>query len=601
VVPGHRHREAAGKYSTSMKRRLLRILRNPLVVVPPIILILALGWQQYTYAGRDFSLPDPTLNMLTDSNFSSFGANGLPTGWQSAKSGVLQASTKQTDGYAGGRSLQLGVSDYQNGDVAWATPKITVEDGETYLFKSYYQAGAPFALLLRLYFSDGSSTTELVQTYPATGSSWTTVSHAFRATADLRAVQMVFRLYHNGSLTLNEPYFEPQQQVYIAPTPTGNNTLPNNGQLITTGTYDAPDYWSTYQAGSNTDAFSYVQDPGGAYVQTTVSNYKNGQAKWQYIPQPVTPGQYYSLGLAYRSNTSVPVVAEYVLQNGTRHDQTVVTLPPADTWTTVTAQFEVPPQAVNMFVSVPLQHDGTVATRNYALIDITKPGPAEWQQPLVSITFDNGLQGQYDNAWPVLHAYGYDATFYVNPPTIETGGFMTAAELDTMANSGNEIGAHGYNNADLTAINTSALDYQLHEGRDYLRQAGFTVNDASTPYGHSDSQVQYYARHYYTTLRGTESGVNTRQNLDPYNLKVFYITRNTKLAALTSALQTTKAENGWLILVYHQVGSAASDTPTDTDQTTITATTFREQIDQLRTSGIQVMPIANAYKTLMDP
>jgi peptidoglycan/xylan/chitin deacetylase (PgdA/CDA1 family) len=581
----------------STKHKLLHLLRNPLVIVPPLVLILAIGWQQYTYAGRDFSLPDPALNLLTNSDFSAFAANGLPAGWQLAKSGTLQYTADQTSGYATGSSLQLTVSAYQSGDTTLESPKVNTTAGKTYLFKTYYRASAPFALLLRSYFNDGSSTTELVRTYPATGSGWTTASDAFPAAANLQAVQVVFRAYHNGSLTLNAPYLEPQQQVYIAPAPTGANTLPNSGRLITTGAYDAPDYWSTYQAGSNTVAFAYVQDPGGAYVQTAVSDYRNGQAKWQYTPQPVAAGQYYSASLAYRSDAPASVVAEYVLQNGSREDQTVATLPPADNWTTAAAKFEVPPQAVSMFISVPLQRNGTVATRNYTLLNITKPGAAEWRQPLVSITFDGGLQSPYDNALPILHTYGYTATFYVNPPAIETDGFMTANELDALAGSGNEIGAHGYDNNDLTAINTTALDYQLREGRDYLRKAGFTVNDVSTPYGRSDSQVQYYAQQYYTLVRGTEPGINTRQNLNPYNLKVFYVTKTTTPAALTSALQAAKAENGWLVLVYHQVENASAS-PQNTDQTTITAAAFQEQMDQLHGSSIRVLPVANAYSTL---
>jgi len=584
----------------SMRHKLPHLLHNPLVIVPPLVLILAIGWQQYTYAGRDFNLPDPARNLLAGSDFDTFGTNGLPAGWQLAKSGALQYTAGRTGGYAAGSSLQLNVSDYQSGDITLATPKVNVTAGKTYLFKSYYQASAPFALLLRSYFSDGSSTTGLARTYPATGSSWTTASNASRAAGNLQAVQVVFRVYHTGSLTLNEPYLEPQQQVTIAPVPAGVNTLPNNGRLITTGAYDAPDYWSTYQTGSNTVAFSYVQDPGGTYVQTAVSNYKSGQAKWQYEPQPVTAGQYYSASLAYHSNASVPIVAEYVLQNGTRQDQTAVTLPPADSWTTATAKFEVPPQAVSMFISVPLQRDGTVATRNYTLVNITRPGATEWRQPLVSITFDGGLQSPYDNALPILHKYDYAATFYVNPPTIETDGFMTASELDVIAGSGNEIGAHGYDNDDLTAINTTALDYQLREGRDYLRKAGFAVNDISTPYGHSDSQVQYYARQYYSLVRGTEPGINTRQNLNPYNLKVFYVTKTTTPAAITDALKSAKAENGWLILVYHQIEDATSSTPKNTDQTTITTAIFREQMDQLHASGIRVLPVADAYSTLED-
>jgi peptidoglycan/xylan/chitin deacetylase (PgdA/CDA1 family) len=253
-----------------------------------------------------------------------------------------------------------------------------------------------------------------------------------------------------------------------------------------------------------------------------------------------------------------------------------------------------------MFLSLPLEHDGTVASRDYSLVNITKPGAREWRQPLVSLTFDDGWQATYNTALPALERHDYTATFYVNPATIETSGFMTAGELDNLEDSGNEIGANGYNHDDLTTLNTNTLAYQLREGRDYLRTAGFPVTDLATPFGRSDAEVSWYARQYYTTVRGTNQGVNTRQNLDPYNLKVLYVTPNTTPQTLDAMLQAAKQEDGWLILVYHRVTNAPSQPygTTDVEHVSTTPAALQQQLSSIHASGIKVLPVAAAYAEL---
>jgi peptidoglycan/xylan/chitin deacetylase (PgdA/CDA1 family) len=581
----------------STRHRVLSALRNPLVIVPPLVIVLGVGWHDYTFAGRALSLPITNLNLLPDSAFNVFEANGLPLGWQVNLHGDLHYSVSQANGYATGKSVQIAVQAYQSGDVTLASPKVAIHPNTTYLFKSYYNAGTPLTLLARQYNADGSSTLQLIQTYPA-NNSWSTVSDAFKAGASTTAVQFVLQLSADGSASVNNPYLEPQQDVYVAPPASGPNVIPN-GEL-SPGSYDTPDSWLTYDTGQNTVNFSYIQNGGQPYVQTTIHNYKNGQAKWQYAPQSVIPDQYYSLSLTYQANIPVLVVAEYVLQDGTRQDQTVVTLPPSGDWTTAINRFQVPPGATNMFISLPLQSDGTVASRDYTLINTTKSGPLRWSQPLVSVTFDDGWQATYDAALPVLRQYGYTGTFYVSPSTIETAGFMTASELDTLANDGDEIGTNGYNPEDLTAINDSALSYQLREGRDYLDTAGFSVTDLATPYGRSDAGVQWYARQYYTTIRSSDAGINTRQNLDPYDLKVLYVTNDTTPQDVNIALQATKAENGWLLLVYHRITNDpnAPYGSANVEHVSTMTSAFKKQMAQVAASNIKVLPVAAAYAAL---
>jgi hypothetical protein len=92
-------------------------------------------------------------------------------------------------------------------------------------------------------------------------------------------------------------------------------------------------------------------------------------------------------------------------------------------------------------------------------------------------------------------------------------------------------------------------------------------------------------------VRGEAPGINTRQNLDPYDLKVFYVDSTTKPEALTAALAQTQRVHGWLVLVYHEIASAPS---AGADRATVTRDAFAQQLSLVRDSGIAVEPVARA-------
>jgi peptidoglycan/xylan/chitin deacetylase (PgdA/CDA1 family) len=572
------------------------ILRNPLVIVLPLIIVLGLAWRQYAYSGRDLSLATPNLNVLPNANFEQFTSTGLPRGWQLVTSGDSQVTTQPAPGYVSGNSVGLSVQHYKMGDVALVSPKMDLRAATSYLFKGYYESDAPFELLADYYYKDGTNLLKFVANYPNEKGVWSTVSDAIETGNNLTAVQYTYRLATNGNLRLNGFYLEPKRETYIAPqVSTVNNVIPNE-QLVTSSS-SMPVSWATYRAGNNTAAFSYFHETGRVYLQTKISNYQSGEAKWQFLPQPVTGHQYYQFGFQYKSDTSAQVVADYVFPDGHQQFVTLAEITPASQWTAVTQPLETPPGVAAVFVSVVLQSNGTLATSDYSLVNTTQPGAGQWKRPLVSITFDDGWESSFNNGVPLLDRYGYKATFYINPSSIETPSFMHASQLAALRDKGNEIAAHGYSHDDMTAISSSQLNFQLQEGRDYLGRAGFPTADFATPYGKSDAEVQWYARKYFSTLRGTETGLNTRQNLEPYNLKVVYLEVSTSDKEVAAALKDAKQYNGWVIFVYHRVGlSRTAIGSLKVERPALAEESVSKQLSLIHDSGIAVATVAAAYK-----
>ena len=224
---------------------------------------------------------------------------------------------------------------------------------------------------------------------------------------------------------------------------------------------------------------------------------------------------------------------------------------------------------------------------------------------MVSITFDDGWQSVHDHALPLLDKYGYRSTQYVNASSIETPNFITAAEVQQMHEAGHEIAAHSYEHVDLTSIGTDKLDEELRKSEEALAAAGLGTVDLAPPYGRSDAQVDWYASKYFDIVRGTDEGINTRQNLEPHDLKVFYVTEQTTLDSLAKALAETSRANGWLILVYHQIAASGSTgTPEKTfatDGSTIPSDVLAAQLQLIDKSGIEVQPVAQAFRKLQGP
>ena len=479
------------------------------------------------------------------------------------------------------------------------------EPGKTYLFKAFATSDADFTLLARQYHADGSTTLEQLRNpLERPGNSPFTVSDAFNSGDTTTAVEYVFRLASTGIIRVEGAYLEAADDVRVPPAaaraPTSSPTPgsrsrsrahPTHGPRTPPGRRP----WSPGAARTRTEASS------GPASQTTGAARRSGSTS----RSPVTTDRYFEFGATYQSEREVDVVAEFELTGGGRAFHNLATVPPAGEWTTIREAFQIPDGAKTVMVTLVSHGDGTTGVRDYSLTDITKPGPLRWAKPMVSITFDDGWQSVYDRALPLLDKHGFRSTQYVNASSIETPNFMTAAEVQQMHDAGHEIAAHSYKHVDLTSIDADRLDEEMRKSEEALAAAGFSTNDLAPPFGRSDPQVDWYASKYFDMVRGTDDGINTRQNLEPHDLKVFYVTDETTPENLAERSPRRPGLNGWLILVYHQIATPESTGTQEhtiaADRSTITSDVLAAQLQLIDESGIEVQPVAQAFEQLQGP
>jgi peptidoglycan/xylan/chitin deacetylase (PgdA/CDA1 family) len=155
-----------------------------------------------------------------------------------------------------------------------------------------------------------------------------------------------------------------------------------------------------------------------------------------------------------------------------------------------------------------------------SLVDAIE-GRATLPPRAVVITFDDGWQSQYEDAFQILKQYHFTATFFVYTKIIGNGpGFMTWDELRQMQQAGMTIGAHSRTHPEMTKKGVSLINEVDGSRDDIQKNLGTTPDLFAYPYGDWDDRVAAAVRAAgFRAARGMGDGpLNTHATL--YALKV---------------------------------------------------------------------------------
>jgi peptidoglycan/xylan/chitin deacetylase (PgdA/CDA1 family) len=106
------------------------------------------------------------------------------------------------------------------------------------------------------------------------------------------------------------------------------------------------------------------------------------------------------------------------------------------------------------------------------------------------VTFDDGYGDGYTYAYPILHRYGFVATYFVIASRIGAPGQLGVADLQALVAAGNEIGNHSMTHRNLRPLSPEQLVTETYGSSQIIAgDVGVWPRSYSYPIGLTDARV----------------------------------------------------------------------------------------------------------------
>jgi len=145
-----------------------------------------------------------------------------------------------------------------------------------------------------------------------------------------------------------------------------------------------------------------------------------------------------------------------------------------------------------------LYQENVISLTASELVELLKnPQAQKKNQTYVVITFDDGNNGVYAHAMPILKKYGIKATFYIYPTIIDSRergqrkSFMTWAQIKELVSiPGFELGCHSYYHPYLTKETDQGIILNTKKAQEVLeKKTGQKALTFAYPFGSYNQKV----------------------------------------------------------------------------------------------------------------
>lgn len=173
-------------------------------------------------------------------------------------------------------------------------------------------------------------------------------------------------------------------------------------------------------------------------------------------------------------------------------------------------------------------------------------GDKPFPERTLVLTFDDGYESIYKEAFPVLQNYGMTATVFLvmgdqteksdseHLPTISGRKMLSWENIYEMQAAGIDFGSHTLTHPDLTQLHLEHIDREIRESKTKLEDTlGREVSAFAYPYGYHTRTIREIVKKYYSLACSGRLGVVTRSS-KPFALERIdmYYFRTAKLSHL---------------------------------------------------------------------
>ena len=547
--------------------------------------------------------PPPAPEVISNGDFetAAVDASSQPQGWYPDSWGLNASTfTYLSEGHSGTHSIRTDVVNFSDGDAKWVFNSVNVPSGGSFTYSDWYRSTQTTYIWARYQLADGSSR-YLYLRAAAPSSIWTTTAISADIPGDVVGVSISHVLAANGQLDLDDVSMKVSAPCMLPLT----SAIANGGFESACVTLPDPDGWRAFADGSASAVFSNSSAPwqgAGANTATVVSGI--GEIGWKTPVNSPKRSQRYRLSFEQSGTTSIYAYLRYVKADGSTSFASLMAAPETfGTWSKYSDSFLTPPDFVSMQLVIATAEIGTITIDDVVLEPIASQVPPTFSAPMVSVTFDDGLASQFQDAVPTLNHLNLAASFYVNASTIGTAGYLTATQLKTLSKSGNEIGSHLYHHSRIGLLDPLTLSSELLGNASAIqRWLGTTASIVgfASPFGSfTDASVaSVMSVHQYH--RTTDGAFNTKANLDPRQIHARLVIASTTSSDVKTWVAQAKAEKSWLVLVYHGIATAKSTALDAHGEAgfTVTPKQFTNEMNYIKNSGVRVATVQAALTTL---
>lgn len=177
---------------------------------------------------------------------------------------------------------------------------------------------------------------------------------------------------------------------------------------------------------------------------------------------------------------------------------------------------------------------------DYTTISFSELDTAYKYKKPVIITFDDGYEDNYTNAYPILKRYNFKATIFIPITVIDQNLFLKTDEILQMQDLV-EFQSHTVSHKVLTGLSLEEVDYELRESKRMLEELfKKPVYVLAYPEGKANSNIKNIASKYYQYAVLSYGGWYS-SSVNHYEIKRMYVPRKMDLNSFIQKLEKIRA------------------------------------------------------------
>ncbi len=530
-----------------------------------------------------YASTDTGPNLIPNPSLETLDSTGLaPANWKIAGFGSNTFTTQYpVAGCDGTKAARIDITSYTSGDRKWipvnsADPhgEFPIKPGHEYHFVDCYSSTIPTTVTFQFRMADGTTLQWIDRATPvASPNGFTKVDIKFLAPLQATTILPFHLINGKGTLIIDNFQLHEETEVISPPQPLPPPAL----NLFANGTMDQVDAngnligWNKGGFGNNvrtltvTDAQNSISGLHG--LQTTITQYVSGDAKWYPTPIQLAANHNYEILVSWSADVPSHLGAWLHFPDG--HDEFPDLLNGAEldpSFSTQGLRFRyIAPDNVKFAVLPLLRQIGTLKIGGVGMVDTTAnpnyPGP-DFPYGTVSADFDDGFLDAFINGIPRFTSAGFKTSNFII--TGRFGGtdsngnviYLTKDQVAQLQLQGHEIGAHTRTHQDLTSC---GCDDEIANSRQDLIDLGFgAVYSFAYPFGaYNDNVISLTEAAGYLDARTSDGGTNTvrfsSDSTAPFRLVRMGMQSDTSIDNVKAAIDAAVANHWWLILVFHHV------------------------------------------------